>query len=317
MTAVSDPTISIVVATRDRVALLACLLRSLAAAQRAAAVSTETIVVDNGSTDGSQALLAEWVCGDPTRVYEVVPQRGKSRALNRALALARAPLLVFADDDVEVAPNWLQAIAEFFAAHPDYDAAMGRVLVPPHTDPRTRARVARYGTLPLFDAGPAVRDVRELYGCNMALRRRLTDTIGGFDERLGPGASGWGEDSDLSARALQAHLRLGYMPDAVVYHVVDAARLTRAFFSSYHRRKAQGDFTRDPEGMSRKNVSRLVDAALRLAWCTVSGQTQRGMQARMRVIRQCEFLRLRWRAARHGRPFETAAEETRPPQGER
>jgi len=297
----APPAISVCIATRDRADLLVPLLRSLAVAQAEAAVTSEVIVVDNGSSDATPGILANWAANTATHVHARCPAPGKSRALNQLLGLARAPLLAFTDDDVEVAPDWVQAIVDFCATHPEYDAAMGRVRIPPQlTDAGVRARVARYGTLPLFDAGDAVCDVNELYGCNMVLHRRVFDAVGGFDERLGPGASGWGEDTDLSERARRAGLRLGYMPDAVVYHAVDPTRLTAEFFRAYHRRKAQGDFEKDPARYSRKNLSRLVDASLRCAWCRLTGDADRGMRARMRMIRHAEILRLRarrrWRA---------------------
>jgi len=291
------------VATRDRVALLERSLRSIEVARATATIATEVIVVDNGSSDGTAALLEQWVQGGPGRSRFLVEQSGKSRALNYALKKARASWLAFTDDDVEVAPHWVGAIAPFFAAHPHYLAAMGKVLVPPEiTDPQLIARALRYGTLPFFDAGTVVQDVRELYGCNMVLHRQVFNAVGGFDERLGPGASGWGEDTELSERALRAGFRLGYMPEVVVYHTVDPRRLTLQFFRSYHRRKAQGDFEKDPRSVSRKNVSRLIDAVARFAWCIISGDTERGLRARMRMVRHAELLRLRWRAARSKTP---------------
>lgn len=303
MTGVPTPAVSVCVATRDRATLLRALLQSLDAAQAAATVDCEFVVIDNGSRDDTPALLARWVQAGPHRLTIAVPEPGKSRALNRALHLARAPLLAFTDDDAEVAPDWLNQIAAFSAAHPEYDAAMGRVLLPPQLhDAALLERVARYGTLPLWDDGDGVHAVQELYGCNMVLHRRVFATIGGFDERLGPGASGWGEDSDLSERARAAGLRLGYMPAVVVYHAVDPDRLTPAFFRSYHRRKAQGDFARDPQRVARKNLSRLLDASLRVAWCSLTGDAPRRMRAWMRVIRHAELIRLRWRARRGASP---------------
>jgi GT2 family glycosyltransferase len=296
MPSTPEPVLSILIATRDRAAMLARLLRSVDVARTQGTVGTEVVVVDNGSRDATATLLDAWSGAGDARVRLWLDQPGKSRALNRAIAVARAPLLAFADDDVQVAPTWVQRIVTFFANHPHYDAAMGRVLVPPDvTDPDLVARARRYGTVPLFDAGDAVHDLRELYGCNLVLRRGLLDRVGGFDERLGPGASGWGEDTDLCERALRAGLRLGYMPEVIVYHAIDAARLTPQFFRSYHRRKAQGDFEKDPRRVGRKNLGRLIDASLRFAWCSLVGDADRRMQARMRMIRHAELLRLRLR----------------------
>jgi GT2 family glycosyltransferase len=298
---VAEPALAVLVATRNRAGLLTGLLRSLAAAQRGIQADIQILVIDNGSTDETDAALAEWSAEGRGRERLYVEQPGKSRALNRALRVTRGALLAFTDDDVEVAPTWISNILDFFAQHPEYDAAMGRVRIPPHVDPDIVERVRCYETLPLFDRGDAVCDVSEMYSCNMVVRRPVIDTVGMFDERLGPGASGFGDDTDYCDRAVHAGLRIGYMPDAIVYHAVDVTRLTPAFFREYHLRKARGDFVWARERFARQNLSRLIDASLRWAWCGLSGDERRRMRARMRMIRHAEFLRLRWRSRRGSR----------------
>jgi glycosyltransferase involved in cell wall biosynthesis len=295
MSAPDDPTISVLIATRNRAAQLGSLLRSLDVAQRAVPEGIEMVIIDNGSTDDTARVVGQWVAAAPGRQLLFVEQPGKSHALNHGVRLARGELLAFTDDDVEVAPNWMQAILDFYARHAHYDAAMGRVLIPPSiTDAEVVKRIWCYETLPLFDRGDAISDLTEMYGCNMVLRRRVINAVGAFDERLGPGASGFGDDTDLSARIQQAGMRIGYMPDAVVYHAVDVTRLTPEFFREYHQRKARGDFEWARDRFARGNAFRLIDASLRWAWCSVTGDTKRGMRARMRMIRHAEFLRLRW-----------------------
>jgi glycosyltransferase involved in cell wall biosynthesis len=294
----SAPLLSIVIATRNRADSLAGLLRSLEVAQGAAA-DVEVVLIDNGSTDATGRLLTQWSAAGRGRHLLAVQRPGKSHALNCGIRLARGDLLAFTDDDVEVAPTWIRAMLDFCGQYAQYDAAMGRVLMPPHvTDPEVVRRVECYETLPFFDRGDAVTDLPEMYGCNMVLRRQTLTAVGGFDERLGPGASGFGDDTELSERICRAGMRIGYMPGAVVYHAVDVARLTPAFFREYHQRKARGDFAWAPERFAHKNVSRFLDASLRWAWCRLTGDAQRGMRARMRMIRNLEFLRLRWRARR-------------------
>jgi glycosyltransferase involved in cell wall biosynthesis len=291
--------LSLLVPTRNRAPSLRPMLRSLERALAATAVPLEILIVDNGSTDETATVVEQWVAAGPGRHRLFIKQPGKSRALNWAMRGARGELLAFTDDDVEVDAGWLAAIVDFFARHPQYDAGMGRVLVPPAvTDPCVLERIRCYETLPLFDRGDTVCDLTELCGCNMVLRRRVVDTVGLFDERFGPGASGFGEEPDLCERMRHAGLRIGYMPGAIVYHSVDVTRLTAAFFGDYHRRKARGDFAWAPERFARKNLSSLFDASLRWAWCGVTGDARRRLRARMRMIRHAEFLRLRWQRMR-------------------
>ncbi len=290
------PTISVLVATRDRCALLGCVLRSLTAAQAAAAVESEILVADNGSTDGTAALLDAWAAGDPSRTVLRVEQPGRSRALNRLLPLARAPLLAFTDDDVELVPNWLHEIQVFFAEHPEYDAAMGPVRVPPTvTEPQVLARIAAYPkTLPLFDAGDKVCEVDRLHGCNMIVRRHVFERVGPYDERLGVGASGLREDTDLAQRIRRAGMRIGYIPDAIVYHTVDPARLTWAAFRDFHVRQGRSLSVLHPEWTKRRIVFRLLVAAFCVALWSLLGQRERRLKAWGHLIRHCELLRIRW-----------------------
>ncbi|MFN8626306.1 MAG: glycosyltransferase [Candidatus Binatia bacterium] len=296
MSPASVPALSILVPTRNRADVLPRLLRTLDAAQAEAQVDLEVVVVDNGSTDGTAAVLDRWAAAAPGRVRMFVEQPGRARALNRALPVARAPLLAFTDDDVEVTPHWIRSLVAFFAVHPEYDAAMGRVRVPPAAaDPATLARVAQFpGTLPLFDAGDAVRDVPYMWGCNMAVRRRVIDTVGPYDERLGVGASGLYEDAEFSERIRRAGLRIGYMPDAVVYHSVDPTRLTRQWFREFNVRLARSRYLIDPPQPWRRNLLRFLDAALSCAWWRLLGQRQRSLKAWARMIQHREMLRLRW-----------------------
>ncbi len=294
VTSGNEPALSVLIATRNRAAQLGQVLDYLAAARAAAPTRAEIIVIDNGSTDDTAARLARWRAGGSERVDLYEPQPGKSRALNRGLEVARAPVLVFTDDDVVIPPNWIGAVGGFFADHPEYDGAMGPVRVPPDvTDPGVLARLSRWGTLPLFDRGTATRDLREMYGCNMAVRRRAFDKVGRFDARLGVGASGLCEDTELAERMCRAGLRIGYMPEAVIYHTVDPERLTHAAFREFHIRWARSRVVMDPPQPWQKNLARFVDAALAVGWWTMLRNPRRRLQAWARMVRHREMLRLR------------------------
>ncbi|HEX7408566.1 MAG TPA: glycosyltransferase [Candidatus Binatia bacterium] len=287
-----DPAVSILIATRNRARRLPRLLESLELARRAAQVQVEVMVADNGSTDGTAGLLEQWSAAGPGRVRLFVEQPGKSRALNRALRLAQAPLLAFTDDDVEVTRNWITSLVAFFAERPHYDAAMGRVVVPPEvTDPAVLARVARYrGVVPLFDMGEAVCDVSDMYGCNMVVRRLVFDRVGLFNEDLGPGAAGLHDDIDLARRIRNAGMRIGYMRDAVVYHEVDPARLTDQYYRDFQLRLGRSGFEMDPKASSWRNVRRLLESAVGLAWWSLLGASSRRTRAWGRVVRHADLI---------------------------
>lgn len=291
-----DPQLSIIVATRSRAALLEKMFRSLDVALAAAPVPVEVVVVDNGSTDQTPGVIERWVSSGAGRVPLREPQPGKARALNRAIQTARAAILAFTDDDVEVAPNWVREMVAFFAGHNEYAAAMGRVRIPLHvTDPAQRAQIAYFRTLPLFEGGDAVTDERHLYGCNMAVRRAVFDRLGLFNERLGPGASGLHEDGDLARRTLHAGMRIGYMPEVVVYHAVEPSRLTYDFFRALHVRDARSRYLMDDRPSRLASLARLGGAVGVFAWWTLAYNPARRMRARGRLISHTEMVRLCWK----------------------
>jgi len=94
--------VSVIVATRNRQALLAQTLDALAQ-QDWPRDRFEIVVADNGSTDGTRAVAAAACArtGGPTVRYVFVETPGKSHAVNAALALARGDFLAFTDDDVQ------------------------------------------------------------------------------------------------------------------------------------------------------------------------------------------------------------------------
>jgi cellulose synthase/poly-beta-1,6-N-acetylglucosamine synthase-like glycosyltransferase len=261
-------------------------------------MNVEVVVADNGSTDDTAAVLKEWSVAGPCRVHVFAEEEGKARAMNVALAVARSSLLAFTDDDVCVSPTWIQSVVTFFKEHPHYDAAMGRVALPPDvTDPDVVQSVLRYhGVVPLFDMGEAPCDALDMYGANMAVRRQALDKVGPFDERLGCGASGASEDIDLARRLRRAQMRIGYMPRAVVYHEVDPDRLTDAYYYELQLRLARSTFEMDTNASHWRNGRRLLESVVALAWWSLLGVSNRRTRAWGRVLRHAYLVGRGWSA---------------------
>ncbi len=165
----------------------------------------ELIVIDDGSTDATPALLD--AVRDPRLRVHRQESRGLTAALNRALGLARAPLVARLDADDVALPERLARQRAHLDAHPEVgllgtaarevDEAGREVrLVRPPTDDGAIRRA-------LIRANPFVHS-------SVMLRRALCEAVGGYDERL-PVA----QDYDLWMRLGRA-TGLGNLPDVLV-----------------------------------------------------------------------------------------------------
>lgn len=216
--------VAVVVCTRDRGQALARCLRGLVLLQP---MPDEIIVVDNAPHDEAARLCVEQF---PHVRYVREPRAGLSRARNAGVRASSADIIAFTDDDVEVNRNWI-AVLLGAMRDPSVAAVTGLVL-PASLD--TEARWIFERTLGGFGQGyRSIRYDAKFFaqtcwfgvpvwrigaGANMALRRSALTAVGGFDERLGAGASGCSEDSEMWYRLLAAGYVCLYEPSAVVLH---------------------------------------------------------------------------------------------------
>lgn len=219
------PTISVVICTRERPAQLAHCLASLAALSRP---PDEILVVDNAPRTQATRDL---VCQMPGVRYVCEDRPGLSVARNTGIRHCRGDLIVFTDDDVMVHRDWLVRMEEAFA-DANVMAVTGMVLP---AELETEAQVIFETELGHFGWGyRAKRFDGEFFratqglgapvwrigaGANMAFRRAIFDQVGEFDERLGAGASGCSEDSEMWYRILAEGWGCRYDPLPVVFHL--------------------------------------------------------------------------------------------------
>ncbi len=253
--------VSLIIATCNRPQSLERLIGSLAPQLGGEA---ELLIAENGSAQ--QSRLPE-VPGRVIHLYERAP--GKCRLQNRAIGQARGEVLAFLDDDVIASPDYVEQVALFFARHPEFAAMKGRVRA--QEDPAQVAGPdAIYLDLPLVDHGEEVVEVAGVLGVNMAFRATAVHRVGPFDERLGPGAAGHEEETEMSARLRGAGYRIGYAPGAVVFHEVDPARADPARFIRVARERGRCRVLHEHHTLGRVRIDWTV-AALRLGIARLSG----------------------------------------------
>lgn len=234
-----DTFVSVVIATRNRQALLAQTLDALAT-QRWPRDQFEIVVADNGSTDSTRLVVesAAALPGRPSVKYLFVAEPGKSYAINEALRLARGSILAFTDDDVQPEPTWLEGLVTAFE-DTGADFVAGRVRPIWETPPPEWLSPALYGVLAIPDNGDRRLDVTVggdeqvlPIGANMAVRARVVEQIGGLCVDLGKleGTLRTGEDHEFFLRMLRSGCHGVYEPTAVVHHWVPRERLERGYF---------------------------------------------------------------------------------------
>ncbi|WP_160663644.1 glycosyltransferase family 2 protein [Pseudarthrobacter sp. ATCC 49987] len=225
----STPSITVIVCTRDRAALLR---GAIAAILRLDYPNFDVIVVDNGaSTDETRDMVRDEF-QDPRLILISEPRPGLSRARNAGLRRARGDIVAFTDDDVVVDEFWLRGIASGFEQAPDVacvtglvpagelrSAAQGyfdeRVNWSKIVAPKVFSMADPPADLPTFPFCPGAFGT----GANFALDRRTALALGAFDPALGVGTrTCGGEDIDMFTRVILGGHSLVVQPSAIVWH---------------------------------------------------------------------------------------------------
>ncbi|MEU6239419.1 glycosyltransferase, partial [Kitasatospora sp. NPDC047058] len=169
----------------------------------------ELVVVENGSADGTRALLASWQQRIPRlRVVDAGGTRGVNRARNLGCRSAQGEFVLCCDADDVVAPGWMAGLVDALRTSPAVGGALERRLLNAHVALAARppkeadALLDTFGFLPY----PA--------GANCGFHKALWSRLGGFDESYRYG----GDDVEFFWRAQLAGHRLAFAPRAVVHY---------------------------------------------------------------------------------------------------
>jgi GT2 family glycosyltransferase len=241
----TDPSLSIVILTWNSRALLEDCLAALPAAT--GPLASETIVIDNGSRDDTEMLLAR----RPDLVVVRNPRnRGVAAGRNQGLRLARGEFIALLDVDTVATPGTFRILVDHLRATPDV-GLVGPKLVgrdgelqyscrrfPTLLDKLMRRLPARFGRdltddveLRSWDHA-TTRDVDYVIGACQVMRRAALHAVGPLDERIFYGP----EDVDFCLRMHRAGWRVMYVPQAEVAHL--ERRVTRKLLSVLTARHA-------------------------------------------------------------------------------
>jgi len=228
--------ISVIICTYNRALYLTEALNSLYQ-QTLTKQFFEVIVVNNNSTDNTEALCKAYIQTHPDMqlIYLNEKEQGASFARNTGAAKASSPLLCFMDDDAIANDDYLSRIVQFFETHPNTGGLGGKII--PKYIPAEPGWMSHYVSSMVgnFDYAPQVsafKPGKYPLESNMVVPKHLFDKINGFNTAL-PGVKGelriGGEGKDFFFRLQALGQQVYYDPNIIVHHVVEVSKLTPAY----------------------------------------------------------------------------------------
>jgi GT2 family glycosyltransferase len=282
LAAMDAPFFSVVIPTHNGLRHLATVLAAL---QRQTFSDSEVIVVDDASSDESAQFVAEhypWA-----RLIVNRRNLGFAAACNTGAAAARGRYIVLLNNDTEPQDDWLAALAQAIAAHPQAAIVASKLLLYDRRD-----TLHTTGDLLGADGIPHNRGVWEtdrgqyddaasiFSGCGgaSAYRKDVWQALGGFDEDF------WMylEDVDLGFRARLLGCEVVFAPQARVYHRLSASG-GDTLASYYVGRNTIWLIAKNmPRALLLRNAPQIAAGQLRIAWDALRNWRGAAAQARLR-----------------------------------
>lgn len=216
--ACQDPQVTVVVPVYNKLDFtLRCLLSIADGDER---TSFEVLIVDDSSSDGTEAALSSL----PGLRYSRNPENlGFIGSCNRGAEASRGEFIFFLNNDTVVTKGWLDEALRTFEEVPSVGLVASKLVYPDGRLQDAGALVWESGEAYawgrfLDPSAPRFNFMRDIdYGCGAAIliRERLFRSLGGFDTRYRPA---YYEDADLSFAVRSLGLRVLYQPLSVVIH---------------------------------------------------------------------------------------------------
>jgi glycosyltransferase involved in cell wall biosynthesis len=209
-----SPLVSVVICTYNRRSLLRECLTSLLN-QTYPKDDYEIIVVDDGSTDGTEALLREMATKPGPRLRHFrQDNKGSAAARNLGIRNAQGQIIASIDDDCIATECWIEGAVPHFGDG-DIVGVQGQTL------PAEPVRLHFFP--PRFSYTVEVtKEVPNHPTCNVFYRKQAILDVGGFNEKFKMTGA---EDADLAFR-IEEKGKVVFDPDVLVYHAVFYDTLT-------------------------------------------------------------------------------------------
>ncbi|MGC2305012.1 glycosyltransferase family 2 protein [Candidatus Binatus sp.] len=276
--------LTIAIPTHNRAALVRDTLASVSSLAIPADVEADCLVIDNASTDNTAAVVDAFARDAALPMRRVLePRPGSSFARNRAVDETTSDYIFFIDDDAVAERDWAAELLDDMRQR-ELDAACGMVLPrwssppPEWLGPSLWVKLAVHNRLAIESAPASFAERLDNYfSANVGFKRSAFARFGKFREDLGVvgGNPISGEDTELFARILARGGTMGFVPRAIVNHMIPPERMTRA----YLRRKsfAFGMGTAFAGLQNHNRLDKLVRNGVRMAAATMRGDPERAI----------------------------------------
>lgn len=270
----NTPTLTVIVATYNRAYILAECLDSLAT-QTAFQATFEVIVVDNNSTDNTEAVVDLFYDKILGLRFVKESRQGLSYARNTGMSIAKAEWIACLDSDAKAHANWIEIILAEISKD-NFDCFGGPYLAWHRTGPPPIWFANDWESTTLdYNFYGVISENNFPTGGNCAFKKQLALTMGKFPVNIGMqgGKCGYGEETKLFVHMCEAGARIGSVPDMLIDHCVLPYKYTLRWrlYSAYaHGRDAPfvfqefGTWRRLPRNIGRVG-KRLVRAPFILA----------------------------------------------------
>lgn len=231
--------ISVIICTYNRAGYIYNVLKSLALGTLEHN-AYEIIFVDNNCTDNTRQEVDHFcnVFPQVTLRYFVETNQGLSHARNRGIRESKGDILVYVDDDATVNPDYLKTYADWFASHPETDAAGGPII--PHYETGSEPKWMTYfikrlltGYLYFGDKAKPFPGDNYPGGGNAAYRASVFEKVGLYNVELGRNGDslGGGEEKDIFDKMKREDMQFVYLPNAILYHSIPGYKLEADYFN--------------------------------------------------------------------------------------
>ena len=315
--------ISVVMSTYNRCDLLDADIHALL--NQTTDLEYEVIVVDNNSTDGTAEKIQAYAAWETRLKYVFEARQGVAYGRNAGIEVAQGDLIAFCDDDVCVAPDWIQKIYDASVRYPDADFIGGKV-IPVWRDPPPEWLRAHMAPLALQDRGQepfavSLENPVCLVSACLGVRRRALERAGLFDPETQRVKDGIGstEDYDWELKLWQNGGQGMYVPDVVCYSEIPRKRMDK----SYHRRwhLGHGKFSaiaRRPNWDSPRRLfdvpafmyRQALDSALEFGKFLLRGDQAEAFERETLLLFYIGFFKERWKAWLAGSAQRTPATQS-------